>query len=271
MLRHTRSNIFLPIGGLIVLVFVAFAVFPSQIASQDPTQLNVAQQFAAPSSAHWMGTDEVGRDIWTRLVHGTRYSIGMSLAVVAIGATFGIVYGSASGYFGGFADDVMMRIVDVFLSLPAFILAMAIAASIGRGILPLVSALSIVWWPGYARLTRGMVLSLKERPHVEGAQALGATNPYILRRHIIPLMFDTLNVRVTQDIGYALVAVASLNFIGLGVHPPTPEWGLMLSGARDHITAAWWYAIFPGLAIALTTIGFSLLGDGLAQLWKTRD
>ncbi|HEX3722749.1 MAG TPA: ABC transporter permease, partial [Nitrolancea sp.] len=174
---------------------------------------------------------------------------------------------SIAGFIGRTTDEVMMRIVDVFLSLPGFILAMAIASSVGRGILPLIVALAIVWWPSYARVARGMVLTLKERPYVEGARALGATSSYIIRRHIVPLMFDQLNVRITQDIGYALVAVAGLSFIGLGAQPPAPEWGLLLSSARAYITSSWWYAIFPGLAIAFATVGLALLGDALSDLF----
>ena len=261
-----RIGLSLPVGGLLVAVFVLFALIPEVVASGDPAKLNVAQQFRPPSAEHWLGTDEVGRDLWTRVVHGTRYSLGMALAIVATGAAIGTIYGAAAGFAGGGIDELMMRIVDVFLSLPGFILAMAIAATIGRGIGPLVGALVIVWWPSYARLVRGMVLGLKERPHVEGARALGASAPYIVRRHIVPLMIEQLNVRVTQDLGYALVAVASLSFIGLGVQPPAPEWGLLLGGARAYISSSWWYPVFPGIAIALATVGFSLLGDGLAEL-----
>ena len=261
-----RIGLSLPVGGLLVAVFVLFALIPEVVASGDPAKLNVAQQFRPPSAEHWLGTDEVGRDLWTRVVHGTRYSLGMALAIVATGAAIGTIYGAAAGFAGGGIDELMMRIVDVFLSLPGFILAMAIAATIGRGIGPLVGALVIVWWPSYARLVRGMVLGLKERPHVEGARALGASAPYIVRRHIVPLMIEQLNVRVTQDLGYALVAVASLTFIGLGVQPPAPEWGLLLGGARAYISSSWWYPVFPGIAIALATVGFSLLGDGLAEL-----
>jgi len=226
----------------------------------------VAAQFAPPSAEHLLGTDEVGRDLWTRIVYATRYSLGTALAIVLIGAAIGTLYGAIAGYVGATADEVMMRIVDVFLSLPGFILAMAVAASIGRGLGPLILALVIVWWPSYARFVRGMVLGLKERPHVEGARALGARAPYILRQHIVPLMTDQLNVRVTQDLGYALVAVASLSFIGLGVQPPTPEWGVLLGGARAYVSSSWWYPVFPGLAIALATVAFALVGDGLADL-----
>ncbi len=260
----------LVLGGIIVLALLVCAFLPDLVAPVDPTKLNVAAKFQPPSAAHWMGTDEVGRDLWSRIVHGTRFSVGMAIAVVGLGALIGTIYGAAAGFLGGKTDEVMMRVVDVFLSLPAFILAMAIAASIGRGIGPLIAALVIVWWPSYARLVRGMVLGLKERPHVEGARSLGGTGPYIVRRHIAPLTMEQLNVRVTQDVGYALVAVASLSFIGLGVQPPTPEWGLLLSGARAYITSSWWYPVFPGLAIALATVGFALFGDGFSELFTVR-
>jgi len=265
-----RLHLPLLVGGAVVALFGVCALVPNLIAPSDPLKLNVAAQFAPPSAAHFMGTDEVGRDLWARVVYATRYSLGTALAIVAIGAAIGTVYGAVAGYVGETTDEVMMRVVDVFLSLPGFILAMAIAASIGRGLAPLIAALVIVWWPSYARFVRGMVLGLKERPHVEGARALGANALYILRRHIVPLMIDQLNVRVTQDLGYALVAVASLSFIGLGVQPPTPEWGVLLGGARAYISSSWWYPVFPGLAIALATVGFSLLGDGLSELRNAR-
>ena len=158
-----------------------------------------------------------------------------------------------------------MRIVDVFLSLPSFILAMALAAALGRGVVSLTVALAIVWWPGYARLIRGMVMSIGERLHVESARALGVSRTQIVRRHILPFTYTQLNVRITQDIGYALVAVASLSFIGLGAQPPSSEWGLMLSDARQYILQAWWYPLFPGLAIMLLTVGLAMIGDAIAD------
>jgi peptide/nickel transport system permease protein len=264
--RLLRLGLFLPLGGLVVAVFLAFAIAPGLIVRGNPIAIDVANQFLPPGPGHLLGTDEVGRDVFTRIVYGTRYSLGIAIAVVVIGAAFGSLYGSLAGFVGGVVDEIAMRIVDVFFSLPAFILAMAIAAVMGRGLTSLLVALSIVWWPGYARFTRGMVLSLKERPHIDSALALGAGPLYILRRHIWPFMLAELNVRVTQDIGYALVAVASLSFIGLGVQPPTPEWGLMLSAARSHITGSWWNPVFPGLAITVATVGFTMLGDALSDL-----
>ena len=263
-LASVRGDAFVPIGGLIVLVFLVFAIAPGLVTTHSPTQLDVANQLLPPSRSHPLGTDQLGRDLYTRIVYGTRVSLGMAFGVVVLGALFGTVVGAVAGFAGGFVDDVLMRVVDVFLSVPVFILAMAIAAVMGRGVLSLTLALAIVWWPGYARVVRGMVMAIKERPHVESARALGARPFYVVRRHVVPFTLPQLNVRVTQDMGYALVAVASLSFIGLGAQPPTPEWGLLLSGARTYITSAWWYPFFPGLAIALLTVGLSMLGDGIA-------
>jgi peptide/nickel transport system permease protein len=209
------------------------------------------------------GTDEVGRDVFSRVVHGTRYTLSMALAIVVIAAVIGTLLGLLSGYAGGWADQLVMRFTDIFFSLPAFIVAMAVAVALGRGIVSLVAALSIIWWPTYARLVRGMVLSIKERPHVRSAQALGASRARILRRHVLPFVQQPVVVRATQDIGYAVVAVASLSFIGVGAQPPTPEWGLILAGARVSVTSSWSYVVFPGLVIMLATTGFALLGDGL--------
>lgn len=259
---------FFTIGTAIVVVFAVFAIAPGLVAPRSPTELDVASQLLPPSGEHLMGTDEVGRDIFTRVVHGTRYSLGMAAAVVAIGALVGIIVGAIAGVAGGFVDNVVMRVVDVFLSLPIFVLAMAMAAVLGRGVLPLVVALGLVWWPGYARIVRGMVMSVSKRQHVESARALGPGPLYILRRHILPFTIGQLNVRITQDMGFALVAVAGLSFIGLGVRPPTPEWGLMVSASRVHLVEAWWYPLFPGLMIALVTVGLSMLGDSLAERSK---
>jgi peptide/nickel transport system permease protein len=252
------------VGGLIVLLFLVMAIAPGLFSSQSTTALDVPNAYAAPSIHHLFGTDEVGRDIFTRVVYGARYSLSMALAIVIIGGAIGTLLGLIAGYAGGWADQLIMRLTDIFFSLPAFVLAMATAVALGRGVVGLVCALIAVWWPSYARLVRGMVLALKERPHVRAARAVGATQVRILHKHIVPFLTRELVVRATQDVGYAIVAVASLSFIGVGARPPTPEWGLMLSTARLYITQSWSYAFFPGLAIMLATFGFALLGDGLS-------
>lgn len=253
------------VGGLIVAIFIVTALAPGLFSNQSTTALDVGNQFAPPSLQHLFGTDEVGRDIFSRVVHGARYSLSMALSIVVIAGIVGTLLGLVAGYAGGWVDQLIMRITDIFFSLPTFVVAMALAVVLGRGMVSLVGALSVVWWPTYARLVRGMVLTLKERPHVRSARAIGATWTRILRRHILPFMTQELVVRATQDVGYALVAVSSLSFIGVGAQQPTPEWGLILAGARANITTSWAYPLFPGLMIVLATTGFSLLGDGLSS------
>jgi peptide/nickel transport system permease protein len=252
------------VGGLIVALFAVMAFAPGLFSNQSTTALDVGNQFAPPDKHHLFGTDEVGRDIFSRVVHGAHYSLSMALAIVVIAGMIGTLLGLIAGYAGGWVDQLIMRITDIFFSLPTFVVAMALAVVLGRGMVSLVGALAIVWWPTYTRLVRGMVLALKEHPHVRSARAIGAGWLRILRRHILPFMTQELVVRTTQDVGYAIVAVSSLSFIGVGAQQPTPEWGLILAGARANITTSWSYPLFPGLVIVLATTGFSLLGDGLS-------
>jgi peptide/nickel transport system permease protein len=253
------------VGGVIVALFVVMAIAPGLFSSQSTTALDVGRQFAPPSLDHLFGTDEVGRDIFSRVVHGARYTLSMSVAIVVIAAIIGTLLGLIAGYVGRWVDQLIMRVTDVFFSLPTFVVAMSLAVVLGRGMLSLVFALSLVWWPTYTRLVRGMVLGIRERPHVRSAQAIGAGRIRILRHHIVPFLTHELIVRGTQDVGYAIVAVSSLSFIGVGAQPPSPEWGLVLSGARSYITSSWAYPLFPGLTIIVATLGFSLLGDALSD------
>jgi peptide/nickel transport system permease protein len=250
-------------GGLAIVLLVA-ALFPTLFTNQPTTGLFMSDALQAPSLNHFFGTDEAGRDVFTRVVHGVRYSLGMALAIVLIGAIFGTLYGAIAGFVGGRFDEIMMRIVDIFLAFPTFVLAMAVAAAAGRSMQSVVIALSIIWWPSYARLIRGMVLSLRENVWVESARSIGASTSRVIVRHVLPFTSTELNVRITVDIGYALVAVTSLSFIGLGAQRPTPEWGLLIADGRQYVTSAWWYPIFPGIAIYVSTLVFSLLGDVLA-------
>ena len=252
------------VGGLIVVVFLVAAIAPGLLTSHSPYTLYAGPPTAAPGSGHWLGTDELGRDFYARVVYGARSSLVMSVLIVAIGATLGTVVGVTAGLFGGWLDEVLMRIVDLFLSLPGFVLALAFAAALGRGERSVVIALSLVWWPGYARLIRGMVLGMKHRLHVESARALGAGNFRIARKHMLPFMWGQLNARITQDLGYALVNVAGLSFVGLGAQPPSPEWGSLLQSGLQYVATAWWLIVFPGLAITLWTVGIAMLGDGLS-------
>jgi len=263
--QSERSRrVFLIVGSVIVAVFVIAAIAPQVFTSQNPNALYAANPLSLPSTQHWLGTDELGRDFFARVVYGARASLTMSVLVVAIGAAIGVLVGVVSGFAGRRVDDVLMRVVDLFLSFPGFVLALALAAALGRGERSVVIALSIVWWPSYARLIRGMVLGLKHRLHVESARALGAGPLRIVRKHMLPFMWEQLNARVTQDLGYALVNVAGLGFVGLGAQPPTPEWGSLLESGLQYVANGWWLTVFPGLAITLWTLGVAMLGDGMA-------
>lgn len=263
--RLGTSHTLTAFAWLIVAVLAAFTAFPGFIAPDDPIILNISHRLEGPSLAHLFGTDEGGRDILSRVIHGTRYSLGVSVGVVFAAALFGVAYGAISGMAGRRVDDVMMRMVDLFLGFPVLVLALAVAAAIGRGLDSVALSLAVIWWPGYARLVRGEVLSLRERPHVEAARALGVSQAKILRRHIIPFVIHEVNVRVTTDIGYALVAVTALSFLGLGASSPTPEWGLLIRDSRPYFGSAWWYLVFPGTMIMLTAAAFSIIGDSLAS------
>lgn len=260
--RWPARRIVLVVIGLVMLAVI---LFPGLFTSEDWARVNVADKFLGPSWAHPFGTDEAGRDILQRLLHGARLSIGSSLAVVLIAAAVGTVYGAISGWAGGWVDRVLMRIVDVFLAFPYLVLAMALAAAIGRDMRSAVIALIIVWWPSYARMVRGRVLSLKRDLHVRAARTLGASSAQLLRWHVVPHTFAELNARVTVDIGYALVSLTGLSFLGLAAQGSSPEWGLMVSTAKGFVLSAWWYAFFPGIVILLTVVYFVRVGDELAE------
>lgn len=256
-------------GGAIVATMILAAVAPQLIARQNPYALYSGVPLSPPSQSHWFGTDALGRDFFAQVVYGARASLVMSLLVVAIGGTVGVAVGVIAGSIGGWVDEVLMRVVDLFLSLPGFVLALALAAALGRGESAVVIALSIVWWPSYARLVRGLVLGMKYRLHVESARALGASPFRVVRVHILPFMWGQLNARVTQDLGYALVNVAGLSFIGLGAQPPTPEWGALLESGLQYVVNGWWLTVFPGAAITLWTLGVAMLGDGISGLARS--
>jgi len=263
--RLRSSHGLLLLAWLITVVLAAFALLPGLIAPADPIFLDIAHRLQGLSLAHPFGTDEGGRDILSRVVYGTRYSLGVSVGIVVCAAAFGVAYGAASGMASRWVDNLMMRIVDLFFGFPALVLAMAVAAAIGRGLDSVALSLAAIWWPGYARLVRGEVLRLRERPHVEAARALGVSPAKLLLRHIIPFVIQEVNVRVTTDIGYALVAVTALSFLGLGAKSPTPEWGLLIRDSRPYFGSAWWYLVFPGTMIMLTAAAFSIIGDHLAS------
>ncbi len=232
--------------------------------------IHLAQRLQPPSSLHWFGTDEMGDDIFTRVIVGTRTSLWIGLTITGIGMAIGVPLGLASGYLGGHMRSVIMRTTDVFLAVPGLVLALAIVAALGPGILHGVLALSFVWWPGYVRLIEAKALTLRSEPYVEAARTMGAGHTWILLRHILPNCFSPLVVKASMDMGLAILAAASLGFIGLGAKPPAPEWGAMISVARSYMPDWWWYSFFPGLFIFLTVLGFNLFGDGLRDMLDPR-
>lgn len=257
------------LGLGIVAAFLFLAAFGPYIVpypGDAAGAMNLGNRLKPPSSTHWFGTDEMGNDLFSRVVIATRTSLWIGLTIVGVAAAVGVPLGIAAGYFGGWVRTVIMRITDVFLSVPGIVLALAIVAALGPGILNGVIALSIVWWPGYVRLVEAKALSLRNEPFVEAARGVGASHVRILALHILPNCTSPIIVKASMDMGLAILAAASLGFIGLGAKPPAPEWGAMISVARTYVPNWWWYAVFPGLAIYLTVLGFNLFGDGLRDV-----
>lgn len=249
--------------ALTVLVIGALLLVPGLLAPHSPYTVDVPNRFASPSAQYLFGTDDSGRDIFSRMIHGARYSLGTSLVVVTAAVVFGTMYGAVAAYTGGLVDRIMMRIVDVFLAFPYLVFAMAIAASLGRGVTATMVALVVLWWPSYARMVRGQVLSLKTEYHVRAARTLGASGGQILRWHLVPHTYDHLLARYTLDLGQALIALTGLSFLGLGAQPPSPEWGLLIADAKAYALTAWWAAVLPGLVVFATVLNFVLLGEAL--------
>lgn len=253
---------------LIVLALVGswLAPFPEHLEGAVST----AARFQPPSSSHWFGTNEMGQDVFSLVLGGARVSVLAGLAVVLLGAVLGTLVGGIAGFAGGWTDDLLMRLSDLKLTIPGLVLAMAVAAALGPGIFNMVVAIGLSWWPGYARLVRGEVIARKEDLYVTAARAIGARPARLLLVHILPNVMTPVIVKMSLDMGFAILTVASLGFIGIGVKPPTPEWGSLLAVARSYMPDFWWTAIFPGLAIFLAVFGFNLLGDGLRDVFDPR-
>jgi peptide/nickel transport system permease protein len=254
------------LGAAIVLIAVLGAGFGPLLAPFDPADQDLALRLEGPSGLHWFGLDELGRDIFARVLSGARISLLVGIVVVGVSSTSGIVLGSIAGYFGGRIDEAISRLMDILLAFPGLLLAIAMVAVLGPSLTNVVLALSLIGWVGYARLVRGQVLRAREFEFVQAARALGATTPRILARHIVPTALPAVMVQATLGMGGAILAEASLSFLGLGVQPPTPSWGTMLSYGKAHLLDAPHLTIFPGLAIAVLVLGFNFLGDGLRDL-----
>ena len=251
------------VGAVIVLCTVFAAVFAPWVVPHDPSSQQLALRLERPSTSHPFGLDELGRDIFSRVLAGARISLFVGLTVVSISSLAGILLGSIAGYFGGALDDVISRVIDVLLAFPGILLAIALVAVLGPSLANVVMALSVIGWVGYARLVRGQVLKARELEFVQAARALGASTTRILVRHVVPTAMPAVMVQATLGMAGAILAEASLSFLGLGVQPPTPSWGTMLNGGRLHLLDAPHLTIFPGAAIAVLVLGFNFLGDGL--------
>lgn len=258
-------------GLIIVMVFFILALFGERLAPYGPYAQDYPEgKFLPPSISHPLGTDELGRDLLSRIMTGAQISLKVAFFVLVFAVPFGTIVGLIAGYNGGLVDEILMRVTDMFLAFPALILAITIAATLGRSLRNTMIALAVVFWPWYARLVRGQVLSIKERDFVQAGRSIGATAPRLISRHILPNAMAVIIIQMTLDVGYAILATSSLSFIGLGAQPPSPEWGTMLSDARTYFREAWWYMTFPGVALTLVVFAFNVLGDGLQDALDPR-
>jgi peptide/nickel transport system permease protein len=257
------------LGLVIIVAWLVIAVIIPLVAPYEPLAQDVNIRKEEPDSGHWFGTDELGRDVFTRVLYGSRITIPAGVAVVVVGSAIGTLIGSVAGYLGGFWDEIMMRITELFMAFPAIILALAITAALGPAIRNAVIALVVVSWPHYARLVRGLVLEVKHKEFVEAVRSVGGTGTYILFRTVLPNSIAPTIVYMTLDIGNAILAFAALSFIGLGPDPSSPEWGRMVSIGINNFDE-WWMWLFPGLAIASLVMALNFIGDGLRDIADPR-
>lgn len=267
--RTFRRNTSAMFGLAIVVVFLVVAAIGPWIVPfpEDATgAVHLDIKLQPPDGTHWFGTDEVGNDVFTRVVLGTRVTLQIACIVTGVAMLIGVPLGMIAGLVGGWVQEVIMRVTDVFLSVPGLVLAIAIVGALGPGIVNAMLALSLVWWPGYVRLVQAKTLALKNEIYVHAAYSIGASKLRIVFIHILPNCTSPIIVKASMDMGMAILGAASLGFLGLGAQPPFPEWGAMISIARTYLPDWWWYSFFPGLAISLTVLGFNLLGDGLRDI-----
>ncbi len=267
--RLTRAACY----GVVLLVLIALLVpilLPAERHIDQDT--NPSEKLRGPSFAHPFGTDELGRDIFKRVLLGTQISLKTALIAVGLALVIGVPLGAIAGFFGGFLDEGIMRFTDIFLGFPPLLLAIAIASFLGPSLNNAMLAIALSWWPWYTRIVRGQAISIKERQFVKAARAIGTPPFKIIRKHIVPNCIAPVIVQASMDIGGVILTIASLSFLGLGAQAPSPEWGLMVSTSRNYFLNAWWYSIFPGMAIFLTVLVFNLVGDGLREILdpKTR-
>jgi peptide/nickel transport system permease protein len=266
MWRDFAGNPVAMAGLILAVLLFAAALAAPLIATHDPSAQDLANRLARPSAAHWFGTDELGRDVYSRVLYGGRITLGMVVAVVLAAAPLGLAVGCVAGYFGRWADRVLMRVTDVFLAFPRLILALAFVAAIRPGVASTVAAIALTAWPPYARLARAETLTIRNTDFIAAIRLTGASPFRIILRHVAPLCLDSLIVRVTLDMSSIILTAAALGFLGMGVQPPSPEWGAMIAAARRFILEQWWVPTIPGVAIFLASLAFNLLGDGLRDV-----
>jgi len=261
------------ISTIVIILFILVGIFAYQVAPyplQGAGKTNVPTSLCPPSLEHPFGCDKLGRDVLSRVIVGARPALIVPIGVVVFAVVIGAPLGAIAGYKGGWLDEVIMRITDLFLAFPSLLLAMAIASALGRGLQNAAIALIVSWWPWYTRLVRGVTISLKERYFVEAAQAIGVRDSVIILRHILPNTISAILVQATVDLGTVILAMGGLAFLGLGTQPPAPDWGLMVSEGRTYILEQWWISTFPGMAIFIVVLAFNLLGDTLRDIFDPR-
>jgi len=261
-LRFARASWLNTLGTAIIVLAVLVALF-GPLVVQPPNAADFFSVLTPPAAGHLFGTDNVGRDILSRVVVGTRISLSSAALIVALSVTFGSLLGITAGVVGGLVDEILMRVTDLFFAFPAFVLAAAIAATLGPSLQHTIIAVAVVFWPWYARLARSQVLSLRERDFVVAARLAGSSTRSIVLRHMLPNVLPILTIQASADLGNAILSISALSFLGLGAQQPTPEWGTMMASAQDYLQSAWWFLTFPGLALLVVVLGFNLLGDGL--------
>lgn len=269
--RRFSGNPLSVFGLSILVVLVIVAVIGPWIAPHDPLQQVLSDRLLPPgSTSHWLGTDQLGRDILSRIIYGSRLTLSIAILVVVVVVPIGLMIGTTAGFFGGWVDNVLMRVTDIALAFPKIVLALAFAAALGPGVFNAVIAISITAWPAYARLSRAETLRLVQADFIHVARLQGASNLRILLRYIVPLCSSSVIVRATLDMAGIILTVAGLGFLGLGAQPPSPEWGFMVASGRNVLLDAWWVATIPGFAILLVSLAFNLLGDGLRDVFDPR-
>jgi peptide/nickel transport system permease protein len=272
--KHTlylwRRTKLATIGTVIVLIFVTIAIISPFIVPYNPLGQNMNQRLQPPSFQHFFGTDQFGRDIFSRVISGAMIEVEIILIVSIISGGIGLILGVLAGYFGKVVDEILMRATDMFLAFPGLILAMAFAAMLGPSLVNTIIAISLVGWTVFARLARAEAMRVKNQPYIEAVTALGASKKRIITFHVIPMCISPVLVQLTLRMGTVILTAASLGFLGLGVRPPLPEWGAMVSDGRSFLLDQWWISTFPGIAIAIVVLGFNLLGDGLRDIMDPR-